>query len=232
MTRGKAAARSANRRATAVGERAAELESELKEAQRAHHAEVQQLKTELTQARSEMTRQAELLAQAELARVRNEIDAANHQRTVTEKLLWNTTLKQDRLIANACRYLSMKTGKHPLDVLPLVITWLTGEDFYIEDYGDPATLLVKLGVDRSGWVAHTLLRRVDPVLTKYETRSRGLASQKRVPAAWSLDHAERHPEDFSIHENYKPKWYPRLKYGGVSVYQDGTSDEEPQAEPA
>jgi hypothetical protein len=232
MARGKAAARSANRRATAVGERVAELESELKEAQRAHRAQVQQLRTELTQARSEVTRQAEVLAQAELARVRGEVDAANDQCRVGEKLLWNTTLKQDRLIRNACRYLSMKSGRHPLDVLPLVITWLTDEDFYIEDYGDPAALLVKLGVDRSGWVAHILLRRVDTVLTKYDTKSRELASRERVPTAWSLDHVEDHPEDFSIHEKYKPKWYPRLKYGGVSVYQDGTGDEEPQAESA
>lgn len=207
MARGKAAAQSANRRLRDAEGRIAQLEQEAREQRASHHEEVQALKAQLAVERQNVLRKGGELAHADLVALREKYAADLRDLGLGEGIELNLLRQKDIFIMNACRYVSMTTGKSPSLALPLVITWCTNADFW--GFGeDPLTWVEKIGVRADSWTAR-VLRNVKRY--KYD-EARRTRNQRRSgrPEAHRLDAVEEQPQDFDIHPDYKPRWYPRV----------------------
>lgn len=217
--RGKAAAQSANRRTRIERERVRELELELTRLRAQSRDEINELRRQLAKSRTEQMRVAGELAHRSVERERQLTAAAQHKQALSDDIGAAFMTSKDRLIMNACRYISMTKGFRPLEALELVTTWCTDKDCY--GYSKSRVdILVELGVGPDSWTSWQLSR-----LNKHlERRLARRRRQHEHPRAWALDHAEANPEDFEIHPDYKPSWYPKARHGGIELV-DEPSDE-------
>lgn len=210
--RGKEAARSANRRHAEAVASAEELRGRLQRLESAYQKRIVDLETEIRRLRTEHRAEASRIAAEEVHRRMAEAERERRARGLSDDVAMNLMLKKDKFVMNACRYLSMKEGLPPRAVLPRVMAWMTDKDFY---GFDNAQMLVELGVDANGWLVRNI--RAD------KHWERMLASRNRrkgKPEAFSLDYAEDHRDDFEIHPNYNPSWYPRVEHGGIVLVDD------------
>lgn len=207
MARGKCAAQAANRRARAVEDRYQEIQAELKAARDLHAAEKSDLQAKLVELSSEIKDLAGEMAARDIARMSARLDEADRNVAIAGELTRGSMEKMDKLMLNACRYLSMTKGEKPLAVLPLVVAWATDEDVYgLAD--EPSKILVHLGVRHDGWVSQCL----KTLARNMEQRNEPKRRENGTPLAWKLDHAESNSEDFSqIHPDYRTSWYPRVR---------------------
>lgn len=206
--RGKKAAQAANRRTREATTTLESLRALLAQERVDHKREVADLRTEVQRLRTDASK----IAQAELERTLKRIEEERRMRGLSDDIVIDLMYQKDKFVMNACRYISMSTGRRPLDALPMVMTWMSGEDFV--GVFNAVNLLAKYGLPRDGWVARAL--KANKHVLKPIARH-NLASG--TPASISLDRAERegHP---SIHPDYDPQWYPRVEYAGLVLTDD------------
>lgn len=193
--KGREAALAAGRREREARAELEQVRAELAEERSRHHAEEEDLKGELRKVRGQILNEARRLADEEVTKRIAEADEERKMRGVTDDVMEFMRTKQDRIIMNACRYISMTTGKGPLDALDMVWTWLTDED----SYGITRHKLLILGLPEGGWVRYQLSR-----MTRIHDRNAARCRAEGNPTAVTLDHAEdkQHPD---IHPSYS-KW--------------------------
>jgi hypothetical protein len=211
LMRGKAAAQSANRRAGDAAAFAARLQTELGQVRAQRAAEVADLKAELARIKADQHAEAARLAKAECDRLLAKAEQQRRDKGISDDIVYHLMNQKDRLLMNACRYLSMRDGRPPWVVYPLVITWCTDEDFTSITNPTRLKFLLDLGVPVDGWFARMLTQ------SKFWDRRRRRMTPERE--AVSLDTAERegHPD---IHPHYKPQWYPCVEHGGIELVGD------------
>ena len=206
--RGKKGAQAANRRAKETATALEELQSRLAEERAAHQQEVIDLRGEIKRLRTDASR----IAQAEVERTLKRIEDERRKRGISDNIAGDLLYQKDKFVMNACRYISMSSGRRPVGALSMVMTWMLDDDFVGVLNG--VNLLVRCGLPHDGWVARTL-KTNKHVLKSIARRNivHGLHE------AISLDRAERegHPE---IHPDYDPQWYPRAEYGRIVLTDD------------
>jgi hypothetical protein len=215
--RGKKAAQAANRRAKEAASTVGQLQALLAEERAAHRQEVITLSGEIKRLRTDASR----IAQAEVERTLKRIEDERRMRGMSDDIATDLMYQKDKFVMNACRYISMTTGRWPLQALPMVMTWMLDDDFV--GVLNEVNLLLKCGLPSGGWVAQ-MLKDNKHALRPIAKRNRARGTHEAI----SLDRAERegHP---SIHPDYDPRWYPRVEYAGiVLVDEEGNpvSDEE------
>lgn len=216
--KGKAAVQNANRRTTEALDRAAALERELTEVKATAKREADQLRVDIARLRRDITVEAGRIAADEVERQRRQAERETASAGMSMEVARHLMYQKDKFIMNACRYVSMRDGRPPMDVLPMVLAWCTDENFY--GFGqDPVKWLTKIGVSPDGWTASLLTQTLIHNLERKFTRDR---RRDAHPLAWSLDAVDdevdagtgRFPQ---VHPKYKTKWYPRAKYAGIEV---------------
>lgn len=211
MTRGKYAARAANHRESQLTAELGQLRAQLAEERQQHHTEIQALKTELTTLRGDILGQAKQVANREIEARRAELEQAMYDQGLSFDLINALAVQRDRLIFNACRYLSMREGLGPIDALQCVWTWFTNVDCYALPGGGSNVDWLVLGLPKDGWVAGQL-RRQNPHWRKHLLK-KDLANG--TPYARPLGSIDINDE--RIHPNYRKmhrRHYERVRYGG------------------
>jgi hypothetical protein len=224
VARGKAASQNANRRAAEVQERVEQLEKELRQVKEAWRLEVNDLRSQLLRERNERLAVAGDIAAEDVARLQGRINELQRSLRVADDLVLGLMSGKDRLMMNACRYISMTTGKHPGLALPMVITWATDEDFYGFAQASAAKLMADLGVPAHGWVAHTIGDRAHRILYRESTRRR---VEGGIPLTRNLDDVAEEADRYALHPQYRQHWYPRRVKHGRIVLVDEDSVPEP-----
>lgn len=208
MTRGREAARAANRRTEEARTEVQQLREELAAERRQRKVEADELRAEIKRLHADQVGAASRMAADEVARRMAQLEEERRQKGFSDEVVKTMLYLKDKFVLNACRYISMTTGERPLGALSMVMTWMTDEDFY---GFENVEVIAKLGLPTDGWVARYLrqnrhdLRRI----------ARARARDGR-PAAVTLDHAvaEGHSR---IHPDYNPRWYPDMRYARVEV---------------
>jgi hypothetical protein len=196
--KGKEAAQAARRREAEALRELRNLRAELAGERRRAHDETQALKGEIRQLHSEILSKARSIADEAIQRRSAELEDALAAEGLTRDLVDQLQIQKDKLLFNACRYISMTKGASPLTALTMVWTWFTEMDCY--GLPDNPALMFSLGLPQNGWVA-TQLRGLNPRLHRRGTAAREAAN---VPLAVSLQHAERQDRD-DIHPGYR-RW--------------------------
>jgi HPt (histidine-containing phosphotransfer) domain-containing protein len=216
--RGKAAAKSANRRATGAQQRCHELEQELRQLRKAHREQLDQLTLEITRLNSELMHRAGDLASEEIANKTEQAARAWRNETTASAVARASLVAKDKFIRNACRYISMTKGYAPPDALTEVLTWATDADFY--GFGaNPMHWVAKVGVPPNGWTA-TVCRTISPTMSKSLTRYRRARGET---LASCLDNVEQKLDQYDIHPDYKSHWYPPVKYRDLELIDEETA---------
>lgn len=207
--RGREAARAANRRAAGL---AAELEatrqelaqerSSRKQQELAHREEIRRLKVE-------QSAEAGRLAAKEVAKQVKAYKEKQQELGLSVEMSRHHLVQKDKLVRNACRYVSMTRGAHPLYALHQVITWMTDEDF--AGVPNPAGMVIALGLPPDGWVAQ-LLKCNQHSERRYARSIRKVGSSPYV----SLDRAIEQANE-QIHPAFKKSWYPPIEYRGITI---------------
>lgn len=205
--KGKEAIGAARRREAEAEERASGAAQQLKDERDEHKTEVAALRTEIRRLQADHLAEAGRIASEEVRRRQAEVEDARNRSGMSDDIAIALMWQKDRLIRNACKYLSMTQGVYPTEAICLVLTWAT--DKGLDRNLSPTALAAALGVPVKGWT-------VKVWRGEYEWSRRvgggtgGTPSLKTV----SLDEAiESGRED--IHPNYQRKWYPPLKYGEI-----------------
>lgn len=215
MTKGKYANRAENRRTDSAEAEVVRLRAELVAQRDSAAATIKDLSAQVLDLKTDVLGHANKLVSAEVARRIEAFHEERKMRGLSDDILKQHAMKQDRLMFNACRYLSMTKGYEPLKALDLVMTWVTDDDYF--GAYDPVKLVIELGVMGGGWVDRTL-RSIDRTWERGMTRRN---KRRNTARAVALDHVaeivEADPEGngFEIHPKYNPKWYPRIKYYGM-----------------
>jgi hypothetical protein len=202
MTKGREAVRAARRRQAEAGSEAARLKAEMAGEREAHRIEVADLRAQITELRADVWHKASEMS-VELTRDRlEEIEKARRAQGLSDDITVWLCWQKDRLIRNACKYISMTSGTDPYTAIAMVLTWCTDKDIR-SLLRDDMEWFIELGVPPDGWVAGRIKR--DKRWQKTEqTRS----------SAVSLDHAieQDHPKIHPDYKKYGAKWYPSVNY--------------------
>lgn len=198
--KGKYAARAENRRSADLSAQLATARETLRTERDEASRRITDLESEVRRLRADHLAEASRLADKEVSRRLEEAAAERRQRGISDDTLVNFVIRNDRFIMNACRYLSMTKGIHPLEAIPVVTTWATDKDFY--GVTDTTEFLTELGVPVDGWVAGVWAR----IQADAERRDTRRAIRDNRPEAISLDRAESEGHQ-DIHPNYKPAWF-------------------------
>lgn len=214
MARGREAARAAARRAIEAQEQAAAKDQELAALRSEHKAEATALRDEIKRLRADHMAEASKLAAEEVKRRIDALQEEQRRRGFTEEMLGDLLFQKERLVWNACRYISMTTGLGPGNALEMVITWMADKDF--NGAADVPRLIAKLGLPDDGWVATMLTagRYFDRLRWRKEQR-RGVASAEGLDTV--LETGKFRGQWFEPHGNYRESWYPRSPFGGFEV---------------
>lgn len=218
--KGREAVRAANRRTAEAVAEAERLRTELAQERAERKEEATALRAEVKRLKANHMAEASRLAAEEVVRRIAQVEEEQRASGFSYAMAKNAMYAKDKFVLNACKYVSMTTGKRPLGALNLVMTWMTSEDF--SGFGK-ADLVVKLGLPSDGWVAGFLR------MHKHDLKriARNYARNGEV-AAVSLERAERegHPD---IHPDYNPRWYPDITYELMQLADD---EDAPAAQPA
>lgn len=207
--RGKKAAQAANRRAKEATTTLEGLQALLAEERAAHKRKVKELRDEIQQLRTDASR----IAQAEVERILKRIEDERRKRGMSDDIAADLMYQKDKFVLNACRYISMTTGRRPLGALSMVMTWMLDDDFVGVLNG--VSLLVKCGLPVDGWVAR-MLKTNKHILKPIARRNLATGEHEAI----SLDRAEREGHS-AIHRDYDPRWYPRVEYKGIAAASGG-----------
>jgi hypothetical protein len=208
VSRGREAARAANRRTEQAKAESEALRAELKAKREEHKKAVDELMTEVRRLKINQMSEASRLAAEEVQRIVAEQEEEKKRLGLSTDVAMNSLYLKDKFVYNACRYLSMTRGEPPLQALSKVMTWMTDEDFY--GFEKPE-LIAKLGLPADGWVARYLRHYKHDL-----KRINRLRRRDGAPAAVSLDHAIAEGNE-GIHRNFNPRWYPELDYSRVGI---------------
>jgi hypothetical protein len=207
--KGKQGVASARRREHEAKSKAELLTQQAKNEREGFIAQINELRAEVRRLHAEHTREAGQIAAAEVERILAAKEKERADRGLSDSIAIGMMYEKDKLIRNACRYLSMTKGLDPLDALPVVLAWQT--DKQVWRVPSATTLAGRLGVAKDGWVVAQSKR-----LSQYWERAikRGFKDKGR-PEAYSLDYVDAHLDEFKdrIHERYNPAWYPPISYG-------------------
>jgi hypothetical protein len=219
--KGREAVRAANRRTAEAKEEADALRSELAKERADRKAETDALRSEVKRLKAEHMAEASRLAAEEVTRRIAQVEEEQRASGFSYAMAKNAMYLKDKFVLNACKYISMTTGKRPLHALEMVMTWMTDEDF--AGFGR-ADLIVKLGLPSDGWVAMFIREN------KHDLKriARSYAKNGDV-AAISLARAESEGHK-DIHPNYNPRWYPQIDYAVMQLVDDSASTPSPAAE--
>jgi hypothetical protein len=218
--RGKQAAQAANRRARAAvtdadtaQQEARRVRAQLAEERRAHEHELRALRDRLPRLAGEMAGADVADRDRQIAELRQEVKCGRDA-------MKGMSVRQDRLVRNACQALSMVSGLPPIAVLPSVLAWVTDEP--IERICDPVRLVTKVGVHPDSWTARVILR-VNAFRERMIERAGDVPLLAR-PAADIPDHPGDVLDPLGLcngpHPRYKARWYPRYKYEGTHIIDD------------
>lgn len=216
--KGREAVRAANRRTAEVTAEAEALRAELAQERAERKGEATALRSEVKRLKADHMAEASRLAGEEVRRRIAQVEEEQRASGFSYVMAKNAMYLKDKFVLNACKYISMTTGKRPLSALNMVMTWMTDEDFV--GFGR-ADMIVKLGLPSDGWVAMFIrdnkhdLKRI----------ARNYAKNGDV-AAISLAHAERKGHE-DIHPSYSPRWYPEIDYAVMQLV-----DDDPASSPA
>lgn len=216
--KGREAVRAANRRTAEAMAEAEALRAELAQERAGRKEETTALRSEVKRLKADHMAEASRLAGEEVRRRIAQVEEEQRASGFSYAMAKNAMYLKDKFVLNACKYISMTTGKRPLHALEMVMTWMTDEDF--AGFGR-ADVIVKLGLPSDGWVARFLrdnkhgLKRI----------ARNYVKNGDV-AAISLARAEREGHK-DIHPDYNPRWYPQIDYAVMQVI-----DDEPTPSPA
>lgn len=206
--KGREAIRTAQRRTAEANQTVERLRAELAQATDKHRREAQDLRDEVTRLQATISREAGRIAAQEVSRRLAEAQEERRRCGLSDDIVMHLAYRKDRLIRNACRYISMIDGVAPPNALAQVLTWCTDKD--IRGLPDRVDRLIELGIPHDGWVARVLARE------KYWSRTE---RKSGTNAAISLDHAQEQ-DHARINPRYNPKWYPEIDYQGIVVVKD------------
>ena len=218
--KGREAVRAANRRTAEAKEEADALRAELAKERADRKAEADALRSEVKRLKAEHMAEASRLAAEEVTRRIAQVEEEQRASGFSYAMAKNAMYAKDKFVLNACKYVSMTTGKPPETALEMVMTWMTDEDFYGFQSPD---LIVKLGLPSDGWVGLFLRRN------KHDMRRQARNNAKRGnAAALSLSRAE-HEGHADIHPHYDRRWYPEMVYELMRLVDDEQPSDEATA---
>lgn len=198
--KGKYANRAVNSRAEVAEAEVVRLRAELKTVRTEGAKAIKELRDENGELTAEMVARAGELASAEVQRQIAAFHEERRRRGLSDQIVTQLMRRKDRLIMNACRYISMTTGDVPMVALEQVITWATDEDFIAAT--NRTGLFVELGVPDDGWVAWA----IGP-LNKYLERAIGRRRRRARAPLRPLDYVDEHLDQFDVHPMYDARWY-------------------------
>jgi hypothetical protein len=216
MSVGRDAARTAKRREREALAQADDLRRQLQAELGRHAAEIEDLNVEIRRLRAEHVREAGVIVEREVERLMALAAKEREARGLSDERVRGIVGRKERLILNACRYLSMTKGITPIEAVSYVVTWATGKDFIGVVDGDVGRFCTNvLDCFPNGWVSLQLLsakpaRVHRPSDLKGERFKQRLVREGLESPAISLDHAEeREHED--ICAEYDPTWYKGIE---------------------
>lgn len=197
--KGREAVRAANRRTEEAKAEAEALRAELAKERADRKAEAAELRSECKRLKADHMAEASRLAVEEVSRRLAQVEAERRARGLSDDMVKQSMHTLDRLVKNACRFVSMTHGLDPIDALCSVVTWMTGEDFI--GVFDADKFIVEFGFPQDGWVAD--LARYQRYFMRNDAKRVARGDEDK---ALNLDRVEREAK-IKIHPDYVSEWY-------------------------
>lgn len=189
--KGKEAISAARKREAEATTKAEGLKKELSEQKIAYEKQLKELRSEIGELRGAVLGKAEALAKEEIARILTEKEEERRARGLSDEIVEKLADAKDRLIRNACLFLSKKFGIPPWAALGVTISWMTGAGYAGLK---SESQLVDMGLPRDGWAVETW--------KKVRFAERVGAGTLEEGEAFALETG-----DDVVHPKYRREWY-------------------------